>query len=304
MRIPFHGAVVRAILSVVSGLSLTASSQVIATPHHSRTQVVMLGTGTPGWDPTRSGPATAIVVNGTPYLVDFGPGVVRRMGAAYLKGMKALLPTNVHVAFLTHRHVDHTVGYSDLIFSPAQDGERGPLQVYGPKGLKEMTYYILKAHMLKPNDPRYIVHAHEITPGVVYKDANVTVTAFHVHHGDVEAFGYRFDTPHRSIVISGDTTPTQSIIDNCHGCDVLIHEAYSMKSYNSVSAESQQKRRQLHTSSLELADLAAKAKPKLLVLYHRSNLGGNGPSREGELLKEIRAVYRGRVVTGHDLDVL
>lgn len=282
---------------------LAASSPGPNAAHHSITQVVMLGTGTPGWDPTRSGPATAIIVKGTPYLVDFGPGVVRRMGAAYLNGMKALLPTNVHVAFLTHRHVDHTVGYSDLIFSPAQDGERGPLEVYGPKGLNDMTNYILKAHMLTPNDPRYVVQSHEIAPGIVYKDANVTVTAFHVHHGNVEAFGYRFDTPDRSIVISGDTTPTQSVIDNCHGCDVLIHEAYSMKSYNSAPPEAQKKRRQLHSSSLELADLAGKAKPKLLILYHRSNIGGNGPSSEADLLREIRAAYRGKVLTGHDLEV-
>src|SRR6266404_9923063 len=66
------------------------------------TQIVMLGTGTPGPDPVRSGPATAIVVNGTPYLVDFGPGVVRRAGAAYQKGVKALWPPNIRVAFLTH----------------------------------------------------------------------------------------------------------------------------------------------------------------------------------------------------------
>ena len=74
------------------------------------TQVVMLGTGTPGPDPDRSGPATAIVVNGTPYLVDFGPGVVRRAKAAVIeRGVKALEPINLRVAFATHLHSDHTV---------------------------------------------------------------------------------------------------------------------------------------------------------------------------------------------------
>jgi ribonuclease BN (tRNA processing enzyme) len=287
-------------------IPFAASSQVPDAAHHSVTQIVMLGTGTPGWDPDRSGPATAIIVNGKPYLVDFGAGVVRRMGSAYRNGVKALLPPNVRIAFLTHRHADHTVGYPDLIFTPAQDqdsGARGPLEVYGPKGLKDMTDHILKAYVRNPNDPRFKVNAHEIEPGVVYKDTNVTVTAFHVNHGDVEAFGYRFDTPDRSIVISGDTTPTQSVIDACHGCNVLIHEAYSMYTYNAVSADAQQKRRHIHTSSLELAALAIKAKPGLLILYHRSNLGGNGPNPEDVLVKEIQAVYHGKVVTGHDLDV-
>ena len=87
-----------------------------------------------------------------------------------------------------------------------------------------MTEHILKGHMLNPDDTRFKVNAHEITPGIVYKDDNVTVKAFPVAHGDVEAFGFRFETPDRTIVISGDTTPTQSVIDNCQSCDVLIHE--------------------------------------------------------------------------------
>ena len=123
-----------------------------------------------------------------------------------------MLPPNIRVAFLTHMHVDHTAGYPDLIFSPAQDGGRkGPLEVYGPKGMKDMTTYILKAYK-KESDVRYKVNAHEIEPGIVYKDENVTVKAFLVKHDDVQAFGYRFETPDRTIVISGDTTPTQSIM--------------------------------------------------------------------------------------------
>ena len=145
------------------------------------------------------------------------------------------------MVFLTHRHMDHTVGYADLIFSPSRPAaEDGCLRKFhGPKGLKDMTEHILKAHILNPVDTRFKVNAHEITPGVVYKDENVTVKAFPVAHGDVEAFGFRFETPDRTIVISGDTTPTQSVIDNCQGCDVLIHESYSMKTYNAVSADAQ-----------------------------------------------------------------
>jgi len=122
-------------------LSSTALSQSQEKTSSLVTQVVLLGTGTPGWDPDSSGPSTAIVVNGVPYLVDFGPGVVRRAGAAYQKGVKALHPPNIRVAFLTHRHVDHTVGYADLIFSPAQSrGNRTEaLEVYGPRGTVEMT---------------------------------------------------------------------------------------------------------------------------------------------------------------------
>ena len=149
------------------------------------------------------------------------------------------------------------------------------------------------------------VNVHEIRPGVVYRDANVTVTAFPVRHGDVRhALGYRFQTPDRTIVISGDTSPAQSVIDACNGCDILIHEAYSLATYAKVSPAFQLYRRKHHTSSREIADLATQARPKLLILYHRANPGGYGmPNPEETLLQEVKAAYSAPVVTGHDLDV-
>ena len=111
------------------------------------TKLVMLGTGTPRPDPYRSGPATVIVVNGTPYLIDFGPGVIRQASAAFDRGVKALGfgGINIRTAFLTHLHSDHTVGYPDLVFTPWVMGRRQPLEVYGPKGIKAMTEHILAA---------------------------------------------------------------------------------------------------------------------------------------------------------------
>jgi ribonuclease BN (tRNA processing enzyme) len=111
------------------------------------TQIVMLGTGTPRPDPERSGPATTIVVNGTPYLIDFGPGIIRRAAAAYQKGVVALGPgaANLKTIFLTHLHADHTAGYPDLILTPWIMGRTNGLDIYGPKGLREMTKHVLKA---------------------------------------------------------------------------------------------------------------------------------------------------------------
>ena len=283
------------------------------------TQVVLLGTGTPSPDPERSGAATVVVANGTPYLIDFGPGVVRRIAAASQQGVKGLSVVSVRVAFLTHLHSDHTAGYADLILTPWSVGRSRPLEVYGPKGLKHMTDHVLEAyqediairradkHLLGVPEQAegYRVTAHEITPGTVYKDGNVTVKAFLVNHGDVpQALGYRIETPDRSIVISGDAAPSQSVIDSCNGCDVLIHEAYSMLTYNAVSPTYQEYRRKHHTSSREVAEIAKKARPGLLVLYHRANPGGVGrPNPEQALLEEVRQFYEGRVVIGHDLDV-
>ena len=309
---------VRVITGVlVLSLPLVVFPQSEKTTSAPNTQIVLLGTGTPSPDPERSGAATAVVVNGTPYLIDFGPGVVRRIAAASQQGVKGLTVVNVRVAFLTHLHSDHTVGYADLILTPWTVGRRQPLEVYGPKGLKHMTDHILEAYRediaIRRTDKKvfgvpeggYNVDAHEIMPGVVYKDPNVTVKAFLVNHGDVpQAFGYRFETPDRAIVISGDAAPSQSIIDSCNGCEVLIHEAYSMMTYNEVSPIYQEYRRKHHTSSREVAEIAKKTRPGLLILYHRANPGGVGrPNPEQVLLEEVRQLYGGKVVIGHDLDV-
>src|SRR5438046_559672 len=79
-----------------------------------KTQIVLLGTGTPSPDPERSGPCTAIVVNGTPYLVDFGTGLVRRAAAARKKGVEGLDPINLKIGFVAHLHADHTLGFPML----------------------------------------------------------------------------------------------------------------------------------------------------------------------------------------------
>ena len=93
-----------------------------------RTRVVLLGTGTPGAEPDRSGPATAVVVDETAYLIDFGPGVVRQAAAAAAAGVTALRPPNLRIGFLTHLHSDHTAGYPDVVLTPWVLGRRAPLQ--------------------------------------------------------------------------------------------------------------------------------------------------------------------------------
>lgn len=278
----------------------------------------MLGTGCPRPDPSRSGPATAIVVNDTPYLVDFGPGVIRRATSAYDKGVTALGygGTNIRTAFLSHMHSDHTMGYPDLIFTPWVMGRREPLAVYGPKGIKAMTEHVLKAWEIdiegrtgglnQHNPTGWKVLAREIAAGVVYRDDNVTVTAFPARHEEmVDSFSFRFDAWDRSVVISGDTAPTQAMLDHSRGCHVLVHEAYSLSEASRVARPSLEFRRRHHTSSRELAEIANVVKPDLLVAYHRST-GDNYPpglDEEDVLVQEIRETYDGKVAAARDLDI-
>lgn len=277
-----------------------------------RAKVIILGSGTPIPDPASFGPSVAVVVNGQAYLFDAGPGVVRRAQAAAEKfGTAALDASNLTRLFFTHLHSDHTLGYGDVIFTPWVVGRRQPLEVYGPEGVEAMTEHLNQAYAAdikirtegaeRLSKQGHTVNVHEISAGgPVYRDANVTIRAIPVPHGSWPlAFGYAIDAGGRSIVISGDTAPSEAIVEACQGCDVLVHEVYSADRFKIVFGPGRgEYHKTFHTSTRQLAELASKAKPKLLVLYHQLYFGR--PS-EVDLEKEIRRSYQGQVINGRDL---
>jgi ribonuclease BN (tRNA processing enzyme) len=289
------------LLGVVPGVMLAQSG----------TQVVMLGTGTPNPDPERSGPAVAIVVNGTSYLVDAGPGVMRRAAAAAAKhSLPALGARNIGIVFLTHLHSDHTVGLPDVMHTSWVAERPQPLRVFGPAGTARMVEHLqaawsedilIRTTGRQPHTSEgWKVNATDITAGVVYQDSNVVVRAFRVPHPEWEyAYGYRFETADRTVVISGDTGPSDAVVTACNGCDVLVHEVYSAKGFQTRTADWQGYHIVAHTSTTDLADLATRARPGLLVLYHQLYWGDD----DAGLLAEVAARYSGRTVSARDLDI-
>lgn len=278
------------------------------------TKVILLGTGNPNPSPTQSGCSVMILVNGTPYIVDFGPGLIRRAAALtpkYGGNIKNLKISEIKRAFLTHLHSDHTTGYPDLILTPWVMGRNEPLEVYGPEGTNKLTDHILKAYeddiryriygTESANDKGWRVNSHEfMAEGVIYKDDNVKVEAFPVTHGTwPNAWGFRFTTPDKVIVISGDTTPNEKVIEYAKGADILIHEVYSKQAFDKRSVSSRHYHSKQHTSTVELGEIANKTKPGIVVLYHILFWGYS----EQDMLDEISTTYTGKVVCGRDLDV-
>ncbi len=102
-------------------------------------------------------------------------------------------------------------------------------------------------------------------------------------------------------MISGDTAPTDAVVKACNGCDVLLHEVYSVAGFHERSVEWQDYFLKFHTSSVELAKEATEAKPSLLVLYHQ--LYGGGDITYDQLYLEVDRRYSGKVVSARDLDV-
>lgn len=273
-------------------------------------KIVLLGTGTPNALPHRSGPSVAVIANGVPYLIDAGPGVVRRASEAFHSGLTALEPPNIRHVFFTHLHSDHTTGYPDLILAPWVLGREEPLEVYGPKGTREMTDHLHQAFKedirIRSNGPDgasedgWRVNAHGIRSGIIFQDENVMVEAFPVNHGPWDAFGFRIVTQDRIIVISGDTAPTETMVEKAKDCDVLVHEVYSAKGLKGRPKEWQHYHRSKHTSTLELAGISERVQPGLLVLYHQLFWG----TSDDELLREITEIYSGEVISGKDLLVI
>lgn len=305
MRRPWsHWLALGLICTVLS--AATARSAAAIVPCADSTVVILLGTGNPFPDPDAAGPATAIVVGSRVFLFDAGAGVMRRVRAARLPidGPTAL--------FITHLHSDHTLGYPDVIFTTWLMGRTKPLDVFGPHGLQSMTDHIVAAwredidvrtNGLEHRTPNgYAVRVREISPGVVYDSAGVKITAIPVLHGSWnEAYGYRVDTPDRSIVLSGDTRPSPTIEQAARGVDVLIHEVYPESVSGTPRGTSAPYRRAFHTSDVELGRLAAAANPKMLVLYHH----GTPADRGDQVVSTIRGEgYQGRIIFGRDLDRL
>ena len=290
----------------------------------SKTKVVMLGTGTPNSDPDRSGPCVAVIVGKNSYLVDCGPGVVRRATQAYRTGIEALKSCNLKRAFITHLHSDHTGGLSDLILTPWVLERKEPLRLFGPAGLKHMADCILDAYtadikermngLEQANQEGIRVETEEISPGLIYQDELVKVEAIPVIHGTFDgSFAFKFYTPDKTIVISGDTYPCEALIEAADNCDILVHEAYYTEGVKSRAEHWRKYHTSVHTSALELGQIAKRCRPKLLVLYHQlfmidintytDDLLDKMEQIDGYLINDVKKNFNGTVVSAKDLDV-
>jgi ribonuclease BN (tRNA processing enzyme) len=275
------------------------------------TQLVMLGVGTPVPYADRSGPATAVVYGDRAFIFDAGPGVVRRASEMAMKhGIAALAAPRLTRVFLTHLHSDHTLGLPDLMFTPWPVGRTDALEIWGPRGTRAMVEHLRAAWSVdirlridgleRGNRTGHRSIVHEIDAGFVYRDGEVEIRAFAVHHGSwKQAFGYRIRTPERVIVISGDCAPSDRVIEACNGCDVLVHEVYEEAGLK--DDEWRKYLRDFHTSSSELAAIAARAKPALLLLHHIVFV--TRAIHADEVVEEVKRGYSGRVVAAKDLDV-
>jgi ribonuclease BN (tRNA processing enzyme) len=299
----------------LAGASSAAAAVLAPWPlaaQHTKTRLILLGTGGgPRPRTANSASAQVVVIDGAAYVIDCGDGVARQLAFAGVP-----LPTLRHI-FLTHQHSDHTADYGNLMWLAWTAGLRTRVDAWGPPPLEKMTRLFFEMNAADidtriadegrvPLVP--LVHVHELTAaGLVFQDEQVKVTAALVRHPPVApAFGYRFDAADRSIVISGDTAPSDELIALARGADILVHDALFPAGVDRLAANVpnaatlKQSILSHHTTAEDAGRVAQAAGVKTLVLSHF--VPPDDPAITDQMwLDAARKHFRGTVVVGKDL---
>lgn len=299
---------------VAQSIALTAASWLSqsARARGEKTRLILLGTGG-GPRPRKesSASAHAIIVNGATYIIDCGDGVARQLALAGV-------PLNtIRSVFITHHHSDHNADYGNLLLLAWTAGLKTRVDTFGPPPLERMTQlflemnaYDIDTRIMDEGRPALapLIHPHELNKGgPVTQDENVKVTAALVNHPPVTpAFGYRFDTADRSIVFSGDTTPTPSLIELARGADVLVHDALFVPGVERMVARvpnAPALRKSIlshHTSAEDAGRVAKEAGVKTLVLSHL--VPPDDPAITEQMwIDAARQHFTGQIIVGKDL---
>jgi ribonuclease Z len=310
---------IRSILAVILALitfnRAVESQERVTSANEANLNVILLGTaGGPTINTDRVGISTLVLAGPEKLLFDCGRGLTTSLARL------SISPSTVTKVFLTHLHSDHIVSLPELYLFPwASQGRQMPLQVWGPEGTRTMMKHVQEAfafdiHIRRDVDERFSpdgikVIATDIREGVVHEANGVKVIAFLVDHGPVQpAFGYRVDYRGRSVVMSGDTKPSDNLVKFSQGVDVLIHEVGRSKQDPALIGPPDEvlpggagnTRRQAktiadhHTDATEASRVFQRVNPKLAVFSHAN------PSR-AETLSTVRQGYSGRVEFGADL---
>jgi len=297
----------RQFLTVLAGFGVSTVffSRLGASQQSSSTRVILLGTkgGPRVGEAGRSNPATLLLINGVPYLVDCGYGTSKQLisaGAAL---------NNLRYVFITHHHSDHNLELGPLIYNAWVTGLPTQVDAYGPPGLRKMIHDFFNYEKFDidtripdegRSDPRKLIKAHEFhESGAVLTNSDAKVSTYAVHHPPIkQAYAYRFDAKDRSVVISGDTAYVPGLADFAKGADLLVHEVMYLPAIEALAGRLPNAKRlrehilAAHTSSEDVGRIAARAEVKALVLSHF--VPGDDPSiTDDQWAEGVRKYFKG-----------
>lgn len=274
-------------------------------------KVTFLGTGAPRPSFERYGPSILVEAGDQRVLVDPSWGLRERIMQV---GSFELL-TGIDHVLISHLHFDHTLGFTDLWLTGWLFGRRVPLMVQGPVGTTEMLGHFRKAYdwdieyRFLVGVPRegVDIEARDVAPGVIYDNDGLKITAFEVAHMPIDmetrelldfagqTLGFRFDYHGHSLVLSGDTRPSDNLVEHARGVDVLVHEAQYASPGASDEAKLANVSLSVHTEPKDAASVFERAKPKMAVYSHLI------PPQITEEELKAATPYDGTLIVAHDL---
>lgn len=297
----------RSLLVVGAATIATAATSAVAKSSARRSRLILLGTkGGPTPSRARAPAASVLIVDGQILLIDCPDGTARQL---VLAGVE--LPALHHV-FITHHHSDHMAGLGALFLLAWGSGLKAPITAYGPAPIGRIVKAGLDAggadigyRMSEEGRPdlRRLVRAQEVEGGLVLSGPPVRVSCAPVNHYSVPTLAYRFDTPDRSIVFSGDTAPSQSLVELARGADVLVHEAMLTEAIDRIVDPNAPSLRDhltmSHTTTEQLGQVAAAAGVRTLVLTHLVPAFPDITDEQWSV--GVRRHFKGEIIVGRDL---
>ena len=328
-------SVVVAMAITRSALAQSASSGSTSLGAADRTEILFLGTaGGPPLRLDRSEPSTLLIVDGRPYLIDCGIGTIQRVLRAGIQSEQ------IKTIFFTHLHADHDLGLADVMandfFRLNTASSSTSINIYGPPQTRELVdaafHYItmgFRAFAAEPGPIRpALVNgefkspfvAHEIQgAGLVYQDDKIRVTAAENSHyalmppqsrQQMKSYSYRIETPHGVVVFTGDTGPSDAVVDLAKGADVLITEVEDLNQVTkAVNGTAEQNHwpperaaammahmREEHLDEKDVGEVASRAQVKSVVLYHYN------PADPTAYVASVKEHFSGPVFASADLD--
>jgi ribonuclease BN (tRNA processing enzyme) len=300
------------------------------------TWLVLLGThGGPGIDPAHAQTASAVVIDGRPYLIDCGYGALRQMVAAHV-GFQQL-----DTLFFTHLHDDHTGDLAALLSFQWTDGKTTPTDAYGPYGTAAMVqaaraFFHANVEIRTVDEGRTVdaekqFHGHDVAatvqPTQIFKDERVTVTAVENAHFPPRAtarmpdrsLALRFDTKHRSIVFSGDTAYSPNLVALARNADLLVCEIVDQAVLDQMRQRAGEAAAagntnnifrhmiETHSSPADVARMATEANVRTVVLNHEvpgASMPGGLAYPLTAFIDGVRKGFAGEIIVGDDLMVL
>lgn len=294
---------------LAAGAGAFAAPLFAQSPAPARSRLILLGTkGGPTPSRVRALAANLLLVGDAPYVIDCPDGVARQL---VLAGVDLARLANV---FITHHHSDHNAGLGSLALLAWGSGLQTPLNLFGPPPLARMTEALLAAfdpdirsRIREEGRPPLapLLRPRELSaPGAVIEAGGVRVTCALVDHYTVRpALAYRFDTPDRSFVFSGDTAPSPGLIALAAGADVLVHEVMLLDAISRIvdrnAPDLIDHLVRSHTTTEQLGRVAAEAGVRTLVLSH---LVPALPDLTDEMwIEGVRRHFSGEIIVGRDM---